>query len=72
MKTRYCSTCSTSFDADEEGMEGEFGIIPVAFCATCRVCIRDLAEQEWNLISADSSICPICQEILCECAPCAD
>ena len=46
---RCCSTCSTSFDADEEGMVGEFGIIPVAFCGTCRVCIRALAEQEWDL-----------------------
>lgn len=45
-----CSTCSTPFDSDLEGMVGEFGIIPVAFCATCRVCIHDLAEQEWDLV----------------------
>lgn len=45
-----CSTCSVLFDPDEEGMVGDFGIIRVAFCATCRVCIRDLAEQEWDLV----------------------
>jgi len=50
VNTRYCSTCSTSFDVDIEGMEGEFGIISVAFCATCRVCVRDMAEQEWDLV----------------------
>jgi hypothetical protein len=53
MNIKYCSTCSTSFDVDEEGMEGEFGIIPVAFCATCRVCLRDMAEQEWDLVPSD-------------------
>lgn len=45
-----CDICETGFDPEEEGMIGLFGIIPVAFCATCRVCIRDLAEQEWDLV----------------------
>ena len=36
-------------------MEGNFGIIPVAFCATCRVCLRDLAEQEWDLVPNDDN-----------------
>ncbi len=53
VNTKYCSTCSTSFDADIEGMVGEFGILPVAFCATCRVCFHDLAEQEWDLVPRD-------------------
>ena len=68
MNVRYCSTCSTSFDADEEGMEGEFGIIPVAVCATCRVCIHDLAQQEWDLVPNMSyDLCEVCQEVTCEC-----
>lgn len=50
-----CSICYTPFDAEEEGMVGTFGIIPVYFCATCRVCIRDLAEQEWDLVPRDDS-----------------
>lgn len=54
MNTRYCSTCSTAFDVDEEGMEGEFGILPVAFCGTCRVGIHDLAQIEWDLVPRDS------------------
>ena len=50
VRTMYCSTCSTSFDLEVEGMAGDFGIIPVAFCATCRVCVKDLAEQQWDLV----------------------
>lgn len=58
MNVRYCSTCSTSFDADIEGMVGEFGIIPVAFCATCRVGVRELAEITWDLVPReDYHIC---------------
>ena len=61
MNTRYCSTCSQSFDADIEGMEGNFGIIPVAFCATCRVGIHDLAEQEWDLVPRDDILDITCK-----------
>ena len=50
MKTLYCSTCSQSFDADKEGLDGDFGIIAVAFCATCTVSLRCLAEQVWDLV----------------------
>lgn len=50
-----CSICYTPFDPEESGMVGTFGIIPVYFCATCRVCIRDLAEQEWDLCACDDS-----------------
>lgn len=49
MRTRYCTVCSTSFDADAEGVEGEIGIIPVAFCSVCKTGIRDFAEQMWDL-----------------------
>ena len=31
-----CSICAVDFKLNEEGgVEGEFGIIPVAFCPTC-------------------------------------
>ena len=31
-----CSTCSADFSLEEEGgIEGDFGILPVAFCPTC-------------------------------------
>jgi hypothetical protein len=45
----YCSICSCKFDADNEGIEGDIGIIPVAFCSTCKAGIRDFAEQMWDL-----------------------
>lgn len=45
----YCSICSCKFDAEYEGVEGDIGIIPVAFCATCKTGIRDFAEQMWDL-----------------------
>jgi hypothetical protein len=39
-------------------MVGEFGIIPVAFCATCRVGVRELAETTWDLVPReDYHIC---------------
>lgn len=53
MRYLYCSICSTSFDLDTEGVEGDIGIIPVAFCATCTSGIRDFAEQQWDLAPVD-------------------
>jgi hypothetical protein len=55
MNTRYCSTCSQSFDCDKEGLTGEFGIIEVAFCENCKVCLRHLAEQVWDLVPRDDN-----------------
>jgi len=49
MSTRYCSICSTSHDPEVEGVEGDIGIIPVSFCATCMSGIRCFAEQQWDL-----------------------
>ena len=49
MRTLYCSICSCNFDPEKEGIEGDIGIIPVAFCATCKAGIRDFAEQHWDL-----------------------
>jgi len=56
MNTRYCSTCSTAFDSDYEGVEGDFGIIPVAFCASCLIGVRDLAIDLWDLVPWDESM----------------
>ena len=50
MIVRYCTICSTSFDAETDGSEGEIGLIPVAFCATCRAGIYEYASQEWDLV----------------------
>ena len=41
-----CSTCSVEFSLDEEGgVEGNFGIIPVAFCPTCLSSCIDMVNQ---------------------------
>ena len=45
-----CSTCHCPFNDDEEGIVGEFGLIPVAFCGTCLVGVRELAEIQWDLV----------------------
>ena len=41
-----CTICSGSFDLDAEGgIEGFIGMLPVAFCPTCKAGIFDFAEQ---------------------------
>ena len=41
-----CTICSGDFSlADEGGLQGEFGILPVAFCPTCLSCMMDMADQ---------------------------
>ena len=50
MNVLYCSVCSTSFDVDEEGCEGLIGLIPFAFCATCRVGIWEWAQISFDLV----------------------
>lgn len=50
MRTVYCSICSTNIDIDNEGVQGDIGIIPVAFCPTCKAGIYDFACQTWDLI----------------------
>ncbi len=70
MNTRYCSICSTSFDIDEEGIEGDIGIIPVAFCSVCKTGIREFAEQNWDLAPTGEhrtlTVCPVCDEVICD------
>jgi hypothetical protein len=50
VNTRYCSICSSSFDVDEVGCEGSIGIIPFAFCCTCRVGIWEWAQISFDLV----------------------
>ena len=41
-----CTICGGNFDLEKEGgVEGDFGILPVAFCPTCKACIFDFVEQ---------------------------
>ena len=41
-----CTVCSVEFSLEEEGgIQGEFGILPVAFCPTCLCCMLDMADQ---------------------------
>ena len=41
-----CSVCSCDFSLDKEGgIQGDFGILPVAFCPTCLSCMMDMADQ---------------------------
>jgi hypothetical protein len=49
----WCSICSSPFDPDAEGVEGDIGIIPVAFCPTCKAGIYDFAMQTWDLIRTE-------------------
>ena len=38
--------CQGDFDLDlEGGVEGDIGILPVAFCPTCKAGIMDFADQ---------------------------
>jgi len=40
-----CSVCQSCFDIENEGgVEGYFGILPVAFCPTCYACMVDMVD----------------------------
>jgi hypothetical protein len=41
-----CSVCSCEFTDDQGGIQGYFGIIPVAFCPTCYSCMYDMVQQD--------------------------
>jgi hypothetical protein len=54
-----CTVCGCEFDLEAEGgIQGDIGILPVAFCPTCCNGIRDMAEQLWP--------CPNCEEVTLE------
>lgn len=41
-----CSICDCNFDIEKEGgIRGDIGILPVAFCPTCKAGIYDMVEQ---------------------------
>jgi hypothetical protein len=41
-----CTVCSCEFSDDEGGIQGFFGILPVAFCPTCYSSIYDMVQQD--------------------------
>lgn len=41
-----CTVCSCSFTDDEGGVQGYFGILPVAFCPTCYSSMYDMVQQD--------------------------
>jgi hypothetical protein len=46
MPAAECSTCSVKFSLEMEGgIQGNFGIIPVAFCPTCLCSAIDMVHQ---------------------------
>jgi len=57
VNVRYCSICSTSFDIEFEGCEGSIGIVPFAFCPTCRVGVWDWAQVSFDLVPNPE--CPV-------------
>lgn len=59
---RECSICGGPFDLDTEGgSEGCIGILPVAFCPTCKTGILDFAEHQQPGFD-----CPHCGEYIGE------
>lgn len=41
-----CTVCDVEFSLDQEGgIQGYFGIIPVAFCPTCLCSMEDMCSQ---------------------------
>jgi hypothetical protein len=47
-----CNVCQGDFTDDEGGIQGYFGILPVAFCPTCYASMCDMVgqldEREWD------------------------
>lgn len=41
-----CNVCSCEFSDDEGGIQGYFGILPVAFCPTCYSSMYDMVQQD--------------------------
>lgn len=41
-----CNVCSCDFTDDEGGIQGYFGILPVAFCPTCYSSMYDMIQQD--------------------------
>jgi len=43
-----CSICRVEFEPDDECVEGLIGLIPFAFCVTCKAGIYEWACQQWG------------------------
>jgi hypothetical protein len=48
-----CNVCACAFTDDEGGIQGHFGILPVAFCPTCYSCMVDMISQDLELIGEE-------------------
>jgi hypothetical protein len=44
-----CTVCQCDYNADEGGMEGYFGILPVSFCPTCLASIDDMVLKSYDI-----------------------
>ena len=44
-----CSVCACEFTDDEGGIQGYFGMLPVAFCPTCYSCMSDMIQQDLEI-----------------------
>jgi len=53
---RYCSICSTGFDVDTEGCEGSIGMLPFAFCCTCRAGVWEWAQVSFDLVPREDAL----------------
>jgi len=47
-----CTVCACEFTDDEGGIQGYFGILPVAFCPTCYSCMSDMIRQDIEMEEA--------------------
>lgn len=44
-----CNVCACDFTDDDGGIQGHFGMLPVAFCPTCYSCMCDMVSQDLEL-----------------------
>lgn len=43
-----CSICSVEVEEEDGGVIGFIGLLPFAFCPTCKAGIYDWACQQWG------------------------
>ena len=46
--THLCNVCSCDFTDAEGGLQGYFGMLPVAFCPTCYSSMVDMVQQDFD------------------------
>lgn len=44
-----CNVCLCEFTDDEGGVQGYFGMLPVAFCPTCYSSMYDMVTQDLEI-----------------------